>query len=168
MQIARSLLAVSPAADSELMTTYVKFTVDASPQSTVFAAVWVGKQQAVDRRFGLARGLRSRGTRSFFCPARCTGASINTLWWSAVARPPSGWRNGQEPPIKTPCPRSLCPAFNLPRGRTSPGRLISADAPRFGATCRVGPDRVAGTGPPFLRLFGRKEQVGVPASAGVS
>ena len=41
MQIARSLLAVSPDADSELMTTYVKFTVHAAPQSRVFAAIWL-------------------------------------------------------------------------------------------------------------------------------
>src|SRR5208337_1514344 len=41
MQVARSLLAVSPDADSELMTSYVKFTVLAAPQSPVFAAVWL-------------------------------------------------------------------------------------------------------------------------------
>ncbi len=41
MQMARLLLAVSPDADSELMTTYVKFTVDAAPQSPVYAAVWL-------------------------------------------------------------------------------------------------------------------------------
>ena len=41
MQIARLLLAVSPDADSELMTTYVKFTVHTAPQSPVFAAIWL-------------------------------------------------------------------------------------------------------------------------------
>ena len=41
MQIARLLLAVSPDADSELMTTYVKFTIHTAPQSPVFAAVWL-------------------------------------------------------------------------------------------------------------------------------
>ena len=41
MQIARSLLAVSPDADSELVTTYVKFTVNMAPQSPVFAAIWL-------------------------------------------------------------------------------------------------------------------------------
>ena len=40
MQIARLLLAVSPDAGSELFTTYVKFTVHATLQSPVFAAVW--------------------------------------------------------------------------------------------------------------------------------
>ena len=41
MQISRLLLAVSPDADSELMTTYVKFTVHTAPQSRVFAAIWL-------------------------------------------------------------------------------------------------------------------------------
>ena len=41
MQISRLLLAASPDADSELMTTYVKFTVHTAPQSHVFAAVWL-------------------------------------------------------------------------------------------------------------------------------
>ena len=41
MQMARSLLAVSPDADSELMTTYVKFTVHTAFQSHVFAAIWL-------------------------------------------------------------------------------------------------------------------------------
>jgi len=41
MQISRLLLAVSPDADSELMTTYVKFTVHTAPQSPVFAAIWL-------------------------------------------------------------------------------------------------------------------------------
>ena len=41
MKMTRLLLAVSPDADSELMTTYVKFTVHATPQSPVFASVWL-------------------------------------------------------------------------------------------------------------------------------
>ncbi len=41
MQIARLLLAVSPDTDSELMTTYVKFTIDAALRSSVFAAIWL-------------------------------------------------------------------------------------------------------------------------------
>ncbi len=41
MQTSRLLLAVSPDADSELMTTYVKFTINAAPQSSVFAAIWL-------------------------------------------------------------------------------------------------------------------------------
>ena len=41
MKMARTLLAVSPDADSELMTTYVKFTVHTAFQSHVFAAIWL-------------------------------------------------------------------------------------------------------------------------------
>jgi hypothetical protein len=41
MQISRLLLAVAPDADSELMTTYIKFTVHTAPQSPVFAAIWL-------------------------------------------------------------------------------------------------------------------------------
>jgi hypothetical protein len=41
VQVARSLLAVSPDADSELMTTYAKFTVHSDSGSPVFAAVWL-------------------------------------------------------------------------------------------------------------------------------
>ena len=40
MQISRLLLAVSPDADSELMTSYVKFTINTVAQSPVFAALW--------------------------------------------------------------------------------------------------------------------------------
>jgi hypothetical protein len=41
MQIARSLLAVSPDADSELMTTYVKFRIDSNLNGSVYAAIWL-------------------------------------------------------------------------------------------------------------------------------
>ncbi len=41
MQIARSLLAVSPDADTELVSAYVMFTINSDPQSPVFAAVWL-------------------------------------------------------------------------------------------------------------------------------
>ncbi len=41
MQISRLLLAVSPDADSELMTTYVKFTIKSEANSPVFAALWL-------------------------------------------------------------------------------------------------------------------------------
>jgi hypothetical protein len=40
MQIARSLLAVSPQAESELFTTYVKFRTGSDLNSPVYAAVW--------------------------------------------------------------------------------------------------------------------------------
>ncbi len=41
MQISRLLLAVSPDADSELMTSYVKFTINSEANSPVFAVVWL-------------------------------------------------------------------------------------------------------------------------------
>jgi hypothetical protein len=40
MQVGRLLLAVSHDANSELMTSYVKFTINAAPQSPVYAALW--------------------------------------------------------------------------------------------------------------------------------
>jgi hypothetical protein len=41
MQISRLLLAASPDADSELVTNYIKFTINIAPQSPVFAAIWL-------------------------------------------------------------------------------------------------------------------------------
>jgi len=41
MQIARLLLAVSPEADSDLLTTYVKFMVNSDASCPVYAAVWL-------------------------------------------------------------------------------------------------------------------------------
>ena len=62
LQIARLLLAVFPDANSELITTYVKFTINSDPQSPHLCGDLAEKQQAIDRRPGLARGLRGRGT----------------------------------------------------------------------------------------------------------
>ncbi len=41
MEISRLLLAVSPDADSELVTNYIKFTIRSDASSPVFAAVWL-------------------------------------------------------------------------------------------------------------------------------
>ena len=41
MQMARSFLAVSPEADSDLLTSYVKFTINSDPNSPAYAAVWL-------------------------------------------------------------------------------------------------------------------------------
>jgi hypothetical protein len=41
MQIARLLSEVSPDADSELVTTYVKFTINCVPNSPAYAAIWL-------------------------------------------------------------------------------------------------------------------------------
>ncbi len=45
MQVARLLLAVSPDADSELVSAYVKFTISTILQSPVYAAVWLKSSQ---------------------------------------------------------------------------------------------------------------------------
>jgi hypothetical protein len=41
MQISRLLLAASPDADSELVSAYVKFTINSDPQTRIFAAIWL-------------------------------------------------------------------------------------------------------------------------------
>jgi hypothetical protein len=41
MQISRLLLAVSPAADSELVSAYVKFTIKKDSQTRILAAIWL-------------------------------------------------------------------------------------------------------------------------------
>ena len=41
MQMAQLLVSVSPDSNSELLTTYVKFTVHTTPESHVFAAIWL-------------------------------------------------------------------------------------------------------------------------------
>ena len=45
MQIARLLLAVSPDADSDLLTTYVKFTINSDASCPVYAAVWLNSSK---------------------------------------------------------------------------------------------------------------------------
>ncbi len=61
MQIARSHLAVSPDADSELMTTYVKFTVDSAPQSPVFAAIWLKSSKRLIVGLALPEEYKAEG-----------------------------------------------------------------------------------------------------------
>lgn len=45
MQIARAILAVSPDADAELVSAYVKFTINSDPQTRIVAAVWLKSSQ---------------------------------------------------------------------------------------------------------------------------
>jgi hypothetical protein len=61
MQISRLLLAVSPEAESELFTTYVKFTVQASLQSHVFAAVWLKSSRRLIVGLALPEGYEAEG-----------------------------------------------------------------------------------------------------------
>jgi hypothetical protein len=41
VQVGQLLMAVSPDAHSDLITTYVKFTINNNPQSPAFAAIWL-------------------------------------------------------------------------------------------------------------------------------
>jgi hypothetical protein len=41
VQVGQLLLAVSPDAHSDLITTYVKFTINSNPQSPAYAAIWL-------------------------------------------------------------------------------------------------------------------------------
>ena len=61
MQISRLLLAVSPDADSELMTTYVKFTVHSAPQSPVFAAIWLKSSKRLIVGLALPEEYKAEG-----------------------------------------------------------------------------------------------------------
>ena len=61
MQIARSLLAVSPDADSELMTSYVKFTVHNDAGSPVFAAVWLKNSKRLIVGLALPKDYEAKG-----------------------------------------------------------------------------------------------------------
>ena len=65
MQIARLLLAVSPDADSELMTTYVKFTIHTTPQSNVFAAIWLKSSKRLIVGLALPEDYEAEATRPF-------------------------------------------------------------------------------------------------------
>ena len=61
MQIARSLLAVAPDADSELFTTYVKFTINSAPQSPVFAAIWLKSSKRLIVSLALPENYEAAG-----------------------------------------------------------------------------------------------------------
>ena len=106
MQIARSLLAVSPDADSELMTTYVKFTVHAAPQSRVFAAIWLKSSKRLVVGLALAEECEAAELGPAL-PGTMYRASINTSSWNAAVSYPRAWRNGRRSPIRMPCQRSL-------------------------------------------------------------
>ncbi len=97
MQIARSLLAVSPDADSELMTTYVKFTVHAAPQSRVFAAIWLKSSKRLVVGLALAEeceaaelgpalpGTMYRGLNKYFVVERGGVIPKGLAEWAKIA-----------------------------------------------------------------------------------
>ncbi len=97
MQIARMLLAVSPEADSELFTTYVKFTINAAPQSPVFAAIWVRSSKqlivglALPEEFEAEElgpalpGTMYKGLTKYFVVEQGGAASKNLAEWAKTA-----------------------------------------------------------------------------------
>jgi hypothetical protein len=71
MQMAQLFSAVSPDADSDLLTSYVKFTVNSDPNSTVFAAVWLKTSKRLVVGLALpeeyeAEGLGPAPPRTFY------------------------------------------------------------------------------------------------------
>ena len=112
MQMARLLLAVSPDADSELFTTYVKFTVHTDLQSHVFAAIWLKSSKRLIVGLALPEEYEAEelGPR---CQGRCTRASTNTSLWNAAARCPRALPSGRSWPIRMPCQRNLWRDFQL-------------------------------------------------------
>lgn len=97
LQTARLLLAVSPDADSELLTTYVKFTIASEASSRVFAAVWLksSKQLIVGLALpeeydaaGLGPALPStmyRGLTKYFVVERGNAVPKGLAEWARLA-----------------------------------------------------------------------------------
>ena len=113
MRIARSLLAVSPDADSELVTTYVKFTVNMAPQSHVvqaqplfgeqhvFAAIWLRSSKQLIVGLALPEEYEAADLGPA-CLGRCTRALRNTLWSSETVQCQRALQNGRSWRIRMP------------------------------------------------------------------
>ena len=117
LQIARLLLAVSRDADSELMTSYVKFTINTAPQSPVFAAIWLKSSKRLIVGLALPEECEAEELGPA-CLGQPTRASRNTSSWNAVAQSPRALQNGRGSHIRTPC---QCQAFKLPREKNFDG-----------------------------------------------
>jgi hypothetical protein len=97
MQIARLLLAVSPDADSELMTTYVKFTINSDLQSPVYAAVWLKSSKQLIVGLALPEekqadglgpalpGTMYRGLTKYFVVQRGSAVPKGLVEWAGLA-----------------------------------------------------------------------------------
>ena len=97
MQIARSLLAVAPRADSELFTTYVKFTVQTAPESRVFAAIWLKNSKRLIVGLSLPEeyeaeelgpalpGTMYKGFHKYFVVERGSAVPKGLAEWAAIA-----------------------------------------------------------------------------------
>ena len=97
MQISRLLLAVSPDTDSELMTTYVKFTINTAKQSPVYAAIWLKSSKRLVVGLALPEdyeavelgpslpGTMYKGLNKYFVVERGSAVPKGLLEWARVA-----------------------------------------------------------------------------------
>jgi hypothetical protein len=97
MQMAQLLLAVSPDANCELLTTYVKFTVRAAPESHVFAAIWLKNSKRLVVGLALPEdcdaeelgpaplGMRYKGLTKYFVVERDGAVPKGFATWAKLA-----------------------------------------------------------------------------------
>jgi hypothetical protein len=97
MQMSQVLLAVSPDANSELLTTYVKFTVRAAPESQVFAAIWLKNSKRLVVGLALPEdyeaeelgpappGMRYKGLTKYFVVERGAAVPQGFATWAKLA-----------------------------------------------------------------------------------
>jgi hypothetical protein len=97
LHMARLLLAVSPDADSDLLTTYVKFSTNSDATSPVYAAVWlknskrliVGlalpEQYEADELGPALPGTTYRGLNKYFVVERGSGVPNAFDEWARLA-----------------------------------------------------------------------------------
>ena len=96
LQIARLLLAVSPEADADLFTTYVKFKIDSDSQGPVYAAVWFKSSKRLIAGLALPEdyeaegstappGTTYKGLTKYFVVERGGGVPKGLAEWARVA-----------------------------------------------------------------------------------
>jgi hypothetical protein len=97
MQISRLLLAVSPDADSELMSTYVKFTSHSASQSPVYAAIWLKSSKRLIVGLALPEeyeavelgpslpGTMYKGLNKYFVVERGSAVPTGLADWATIA-----------------------------------------------------------------------------------
>ena len=97
MQITRLLSAVSSDADSELVTTYVKFTVHTAPQSHAFAAIWLKSSKRLIVGLALPEEYEAeelgpalpktwyKGLTKYFVVEQCSAVPKGLAEWAGLA-----------------------------------------------------------------------------------
>ena len=97
MQIVRLLLAVSPDAGSELMTSYVKFTISSDLQSPVYTVVWMKNSKRLVVGLALPEdcdaeelgpaplGMRYKGLTKYFVVERDGAVPKGFATWAKLA-----------------------------------------------------------------------------------